>query len=258
MRIQGRFAGRICLLVCSGAMAASASSAPAQDARAEAFLRGNRLYESGDFQGAIQAYEEILNEGRTAAELEYNLANAHLKAGEVAPAVLHYRRAIGLRPTYESALLNLGYARTLTQDVKAAESRSSRIGWVGKLRLGPGVAGGLLWFAATGFLVVAGVRTLRRRLPAWATAAQWGLAAFALLLAGALLFEWSQLEGRKEAVVMAEEAQVRAGPGADQTLSFRLHEGTEVEVLRAVPGWFEVKVSAELRGWIAADAVEAI
>jgi uncharacterized protein YgiM (DUF1202 family) len=84
------------------------------------------------------------------------------------------------------------------------------------------------------------------------------LVAFVLLLAGALLFEWSQLEGRKEAVVMAEEAQVRAGPGTDQTLSFRLHEGTEVEVLRTVTGWYEVKVSSELRGWIAASAVETI
>jgi tetratricopeptide (TPR) repeat protein len=252
------FRALVPFLVAGMALTLAPASMAAETSRGEAFLRGNRLYESGDFRGAIQAYQEILDGGRTAAELEYNLGNAHLKAGDVGPAVLHYRRAVGLRPTYESALQNLSYARTLTQDVKEAQPKSNRLGWVGKFRLGPGLASALLWMATAGFLVVAGVRIVRRRIPGWATVTQWGLAAFALLCAGALLFEWSQLEGRQDAVVMAKEAQVRAGPGADQTLSFRLHEGTEVEVLRSVTGWYEVKVSSELRGWIAADAVEVI
>ena len=62
----------------------------------------------------------------------------------------------------------------------------------------------------------------------------------------ALIFEWSELEGKHEGVVVVSEVDVRSGPAETYTVSFRLHEGTEVEMIRKSSGWHEVKVSDRL------------
>ncbi|HET9233056.1 MAG TPA: tetratricopeptide repeat protein [Candidatus Eisenbacteria bacterium] len=232
----------------------SAALEPAEDA----FRRGNQLYEAGDYAAAMEAYEAILNRGLAAPELEYNLGNAALKAGRIGLAVLHYRRALRLRPNYENAWVNLNYARSLTQDLKPEDSASKRPGWEAKLRLGPERAAFLLWLSA---LVLAGVASWRRLAtgaPPWLGGVQWVAAGVMLLLVAALLFERSQARGGREGVVLAEETEVRVGPSPDQTVSFRLHQGTEVDILRSVPGWIDVKVSSELEGWVPENTLEPI
>ena len=230
----------------------------ADPAATEAFLRGNKLYQSGDYAGALSAYEELVNRGLTAPELEYNLGNAALKSGKIGLAVLHYRRALARRPNYESAWINLSYARTLTQDVKSEAPPSQRQGWTARLRLGPGRAGFLLFAAVTVFCGLAAWRRVGSRGPAWLSGAQWTVAAVTLLLVAAMVFEWSQLSRRKEGVILAEETEVRTGPTPEQTVSFRLHQGTEVDILRSVPGWIDVRVSPELEGWVPETALEPI
>jgi tetratricopeptide (TPR) repeat protein len=224
----------------------------------DAFLRGNTLYQSGDYAGAMGAYQEVLNRGWTAPELEYNLANAALKAGKVGEAILHYRRALRLRPNYENAFVNLNYARSLTQDLKADATPAATQGRLSKLRLGPARAALLLWLSVFLLAALGAWRRSGKRVPGWWSGAQWTTAALALLLTAALVFEWSQLQKRKEGVILAEETEVRVGPSPQQTVSFRLHQGTEVDILRRVPGWIDVKVSSELEGWVPETTVQPI
>jgi len=233
-------------------------SAHADDAAQDAFRRGNQLYQSGDYAGALNAYQEVASRGLTAPELEYNLGNAALKSGQIGLAVLHYRRALAQRPNYESAWINLNYARSLTQDVKSEAPPAQHQGWSARLRLGAGRAGFLLFAAVAVFLGLAAWRRVGTGTPAWLSAVQWSVAAVALLLVAALVFEWSQLSRGKEGVVLAEETEVRAGPSPDQTVSFRLHQGTEVDILRFVPGWIDVRVSPELEGWVPETALQPI
>ena len=235
-----------------------AQASRADSAATEAFQRGNRLYQAGDYPGALKAYEEVISGGLTAPELEYNLGNAALKTGKIGLAVLHYRRALALRPNYESAWSNLNYTRSLTQDVKSEAPPSQRQGWTARLRLGPGRAGFLLFAAVTVFCGLAAWRRVGSRGPAWLSGAQWTVAAVTLLLVAAMVFEWSQLSRRKEGVILAEETEVRTGPTPEQTVSFRLHQGTEVDILRSVPGWIDVRVSPELEGWVPETALEPI
>lgn len=239
-------------------LAAVPGAARAESSATEAFLHGNDLYRQGDFAGAAAAYEGVIASGITSPELEYNLGNAYLKAGKLAPAILHYRRAIKMRPRYESALLNLNYARSLTQDVKPDDQSTDRMAWIGRLRLGPGRAAGLCVLAVAGFLILAALRLRWLATRPWVGVLQAVLGVVALLLAGAVLFEWSEYHGHPEGVVAPAEVEVRAGPGTTYTVSFRLHEGAEVELLRQSAGWREIKVSDRLQGWVPQKDVDAI
>lgn len=237
--------------------ALSATSAGAADPQ-EAYHEGNVLYQNGDFAGAVAAYEEVLAGGVTAPELEYNLANAYLKENQVGKAILHYRRALRLDPTSESARANIDYARSLTQDVKPEDSRNARWTWIRRFRLGPQTAAALLFLAFTGFCTMAGLRIWGWKRKAWTGVLQGTLGGLALLLAAALVFEWTEMEGHAEGVILASEVEVHAGPADTYTVSFRLHEGTEAELLRESEGWVEIRVSDRLQGWVRKDTLAAV
>jgi hypothetical protein len=202
----------------------------------------------------------VLEQGVSAAALEYNLANAHLKNGDTGLAILHYRRALKLDPTYESAAENIRYARSLTQDVKPQEETTpERWSWLARLRLGPQLASAWVFFMFLAFATAAALRLyVRRRGLVWVSILLGVFGAATLLLGAALLFEWNELEGTREAVVVRSEVVVHSGPSETYTVSFRLHEGTEVELIRRSSGWREIKVSDRLQGWVPDDAVEPI
>jgi tetratricopeptide (TPR) repeat protein len=243
----------VCLLL----LVRAAGAAPPPGA-AEAFLEGNRYYADNDFAGAAAAYETVLALGVTAPALEYNLGNACLKSGRRGDAVLHYRRALKLDPAFESARTNLDYARASAQDVVPETSEGTRFDWVGRVRLGPEAAARSVFLAATAFFLVAGLRLLGWRGRTGAAVLQGVLGAAVLLLAAALLFEWTELTGKHEGVVTVSEVDVRSGPAETYTVSFKLHEGTEVEIVRKRSGWQEVKVSDRLQGWVPEEVLAGI
>lgn len=239
------------LVVASGAVAAPPGVAENWDA-------GNQAYRDGNFAAAAEAYAAIRATGVTAPELEFNLGNAYLKEGDLGPAILHYRRALRLDPGYADARENLGYARNLTRDAKPEERRESVWAPLTRLRLGVEAAAAGTVLALAGFLLVAAVRLVRGWNGFAAVLTQAAAGALVLLLGSALLFEWTELTGAAEGVIVAPVVEVRSGPAESYTVSFRLHPGTEVEVLRESGGWREIRVTDRLRGWAPNAAVTPI
>lgn len=226
---------------------------------AENFAEGNRRYVENDFAGAVAAYEAVVTLGVTAPILEYNLGNAYLKTGQNGLAILHYRRALKLEPRFEAAQANLAYVRASAQDiVTETATEPDRLRWLGSLRLGPQMAAMGMFTVFTLVLGLAGLRLRVLRGRVWPGVLQGALGTLFLLLGAALLFEWSELEGKHEGVVVVSEVEVRSGPAETYTVSFRLHEGTEVEIIRKSSGWHEVKVSDRLQGWVPEDIVAEI
>lgn len=231
--------------------------APVPETVAASYRDGNVAYEAGDYSGAVAAYRSAIDEGYTAPELEYNLGNAHLKNGDLGWAILHYRRALKLRPGYESATANLEYARSLLQGVET-ERPAVELRWLERLRLGLDRATAALVLAGFLFAALSAVRlVVRSRGLVWPVLQ--GVTAGLVLLSGAaFLFEFAEARGENEGVVVADEVDVRSGPAETQTVSFRLSEGIEVELGRTAEGWREVRVSDGLEGWAPVEAVPSI
>jgi len=56
------------------------------------------------YTDAILLYEEILSQEYVSAEIHYNLGNAYFKAGQIAPSILNYERA--LKPPRRMTIFN--------------------------------------------------------------------------------------------------------------------------------------------------------
>ena len=238
--------------------AVEASSATSQGV-AEAWLAGNRLYEEQDYAGAAKAYLRVIEHGFTAPELEYNLANALLKSDQLGRAVLHYKRALFLKPSFKDARHNLHYARSLTSDVKPDPSQESGLlSFLSRFGLGATQASWACVICAVLFTLASSLRRLFWPDKAASLVLQ-GMSGFVFVLAVlALLFELNRSASYEEGVVLATQVNVLAGPGDGHTVNFRLHEGAELELLRQAGEWQEVKVSDGLQGWVASEAVAPV
>lgn len=237
-----------------------AGPAVAQD---EIVARGNAAYQEGDFAAAVEAYEAVLESGYRSAGLEYNLANAYFKSGELGRAILHWERAARLAPGDQDIQANLDLARSLTVDAVEPLPRfwlSSVVDWwIGLLP-----AGWLRAIVALGWIALSSgvvLRILARS--AWAPSVGRGLVVtgtlLVLLFAPAMLMRETGVGMPDEGIILADAVQVRSAPSADDDLTlFEIHEGTKVRIDQRTGEWLEVVLEDGKVGWVPAAVLEVI
>lgn len=235
----------------------------AVQAQDEIVARGNAAYQEGDFAAAVEAYQAVLESGYRSAGLEYNLANAYFKTGELGRALLHWERAQELAPGDQDIQANLDLARSLTVDAVEPLPRFWLLSvvdwWIGLLP-----AGWLRGIVAFGWLAVSGgivLRILSRAM--WAPTIGTSLVAVGglllLLFAPVMLIRETGVGLPEEAIILADAVRVQSAPSAEDNLTlFEIHEGTKVRVDQRTAEWLEVVLEDGKVGWVPAGVLEVI
>ena len=251
--------------VASAAQAPPASGAPSGTSSGDSpqalFDRAGSAYHEGRFDEAAKEYEAIVAQGIDDARVHYNLANAYFKLGRLGPAILEYERSLRLDPTDSEARDNLVLARGLLRD-KVTEPEMQYPVRVLKETLESVPAGTVaaaflvFWIAAwgvAGFVPVT-ASWVRRRLLGYAALA---LGLVAVTFGTALLYQMRQ-ETAGIGIVMADSVDVRSGPGEENTVLFKVHEGTRIELRHTLEAWTQVSLPNGLSGWVPRSAVEKV
>lgn len=238
----------------------SASAAAPQE---DFFLEGNRLYQEGNYRGALESYRRIEEAGFASGPLFYNMGNAHFKLAELGPAILYYERALRLMPGDDDLRANLELARSLTADdvLPLPGFLPFRVArwWV---YLFP--PSWLTWIVGVAYVTAMTALIVRVLRPSPAVA---GWARPVAALAGLVTLVFGLNLAARElglgdpprAVVMAEAADVQSAPSPDPSLKvFTVHEGTTVRIGRRAEGWAEVVLADGQVGWVRLDDLEQI
>lgn len=120
--LQKMYARRDARLVAQDDTAATPPAAVAPLEPADLLARGEALERTGDFDGALQVYRELLRLAPTALA-QVCAGNALYALQRASEAEGHYRAAIDLDPAYAAARLNLGNA--LIAQGRAQEAEKS-------------------------------------------------------------------------------------------------------------------------------------
>jgi len=231
---------------------------PAEDL----FDQGNRLYQAGQYQAALDKYSQIARRGQESSALYFNMGNCYYKSQDIGRAILFYERAQRLSPGDEDIQTNLGIAQLATADkierqpdfiltrlVRAYYHlfpRNLQVGLVLGLYLAA-MAGGIVW-----------VLTRGRLIGKWAGRVTVVLAVM-LLLAGASLAgrRWEDVH-RREAIILVPKVEVMSAPGAQSVEVFSLHAGAKVTLDRSSGDWVEIILPDRKSGWVKGEALEGI
>jgi hypothetical protein len=232
----------------------------------DTMLTAGQLYEAGQYGQAVQAYQQLADQGFADSALFYNLANAYFKQGDYGRAVLNYLRAERLDPRDPDVQANLELARAKTIDQFEVAEREDLLSnlsgasqaWLTANELAM-VALGSWILVVFLLLVMAGIKSDG----IWRRGVRTTLVVAAIVLVtgvSLLAIRWSVETDASAGVVVASEVAVTSGPGSQYVTEFTLHSGTEVELLETRGSWTRLALPGEerLEGWVPVADVEAV
>lgn len=226
------------------------------------FEKGNTLYNEGQYAEAIDAYGSILKTEDHSAEVYFNLANAHYKLNNIAPSIYYYEKALQLEPNDADIKNNLSFAKNMTIDAidVLPETGFSKLGkrithtftFDGWAKLAVAF---VFLFVMLFLTYYFSYSTVKKRLAFIASNVSLLLMVITLILA---FHKYGLDKNDKPAIVFAQEGKVKSEPNKRSEESFRLHEGTKVQVLDSVKNWNKIKLSDGKTGWISADDIKRL
>src|SRR5690606_7518806 len=184
----------------------------------------------------------------------FNLGNANYKLNHIAPSIYYYEKALQLNPNDKEIKNNIGFARNMTIDAIDV------IPEVGFSKFVNTISKSFTferWAMISIALVVLFVilfltyyfanASIKKRLAFIGSMTSIVLACCALSFA---FHNYHALLKDQPAIVFAQESQVKSEPNLRSSESFKLHEGTKVQVLDTVNNWKKIKLADGKIGWI--------
>ncbi|MFR9661464.1 MAG: competence protein [Rikenellaceae bacterium] len=249
----------ICLTILSLLALVAAS---AQQSSAEIWNRANTAYINGNYEGAVELYEQILEGGEFSSTLYYNLGNGYFKQNILGKALLNYYKAQALDPTDTDILHNIGVAEGMTKDRVEELPRFVLSDWSAMVRGKLSCRG---WSVLSLLMLALMLGALMLYLLASRMMLRKG--GFYISLLSLLLFVIStsyalrsrdEMLDRHYGVVMSRSLPVKSSPSVAATDLFILHEGTRVRLKSEVEGWREVLLSDGKKGWVVESNISEI
>jgi tetratricopeptide (TPR) repeat protein len=211
------------------------------------------------FRQAQRLFSRVSEGEADNPELLTNLGNAALQAEDLGVAVLAYRRALVLDPSFPRAVQNLEHARTLLPEwvpkPEAGGLLDSFFFWHRTLSRAERSRGAAFAFLAMGLLVAGAIRL---RQPAMRNAAVIPALIWLVLIASvAVDFNAGSLE---DAVVTVDETVARAADSAlaPSTLPAPLPAGVEVRILEKRGRWLRVHLANGRDAWVAESSLTPV
>jgi hypothetical protein len=226
------------------------------------FEKGNVLYQKGQYEQAIQAYESVLDSRQQSADLYFNLGNCYYKLNKVAPSIYNYEKALVLAPEDADIANNLKFAQKLTID------EVKEVPKVGFAKLLHDFTGMYHYNTWAWISIVFGLMFLGFFIGYYFSLAAvlkriffFGLFVWVLFLlvsVGAAIFERNHFVTDRPAIVFAEVTEVKSEPQKASPATFILHEGTKVFVKEILGKWKKIELTDGTEGWIESGAIREV
>lgn len=213
------------------------------------------------FRAAAQQFESIVANGVTNGQLEYNLGNCHLQAGNVGQAMLHYRRAERMMPRDPLLADNIEVAksRCLTHIASSRKSAFLRTLFVWHYQATDTgrVRAALIFYFVFWFLLTLRLLIRKRMVSVFAVIS-------ALIAASAIgsvaLTRWVD-RSSPAGVVTAMDVAVYKGDSTGYQRQFEepLQPGVEfIRRKKTAGGWWNIELPDGTTGWIESSQAELV
>lgn len=225
-----------------------------QETPSARFDKGVTLFTAGNFNEALNVWNDLYNTGYRSANLEYNIGNAYFKLNNIPGAILFYERASLLNPADENINYNLQIARSLTVDRFQEIPELFFMKWYNFVSL---ILSSNKWavISLSSFVLCLMFLSIyiysskyRHKVIGF-----WLALALLIISFSGLAFTLrnkSLIYNSHRAIIFSPVVSGKSSPDASGTDLFVLHEGTRVTIEDEVGEWCEVRLSDGNKGWI--------
>lgn len=217
----------------------------------ETFARAHKLYQEGDWEGALNAYNSIEPKGKG---VWYNMGNCHYQLKDYPRAIVCWKRSQPGATSVECDDIACNVGCALDKCGAIQQPPSYLYSMLAALSSGlPYVVWQILFLIAWFVLFIfwfKGERYARR-------VSIMLISLFLSFVFGILLFVSYQTSERLCAIVINRGCDVYSGPHEKFDVIDTVEQGEELIIQQKRPDWYKVK-SIRSSGWIPANQVEVI
>lgn len=233
----------------------------AQD-KEQLFNTANKAYNKGEYQKAIQIYEQILEGETHGAALYFNLANAHYKLNHIAPSIFYYEKALLLDPHDSEIQNNLNFAKNMTIDaiesIPTNELSQFKNRWMQLLKIDQWAyisIGSIILFVLLFLFYYRSNHPKQKRIAFISSLGLLGICIFAIIMAFVLQAQESK---NRPAILFKTEVSVQSEPNLRSESIFRLHEGTKFYILDQFDIWKKIQLKNGQTGWVLSEDIKEV
>ena len=222
------------------------------------FQKATEAYNKGEYQKAIDLYDDILKNNKHSAALYFNLGNCHYKLDEIGPSIYYYEKALLLQPNDQEIKNNLSFAQNMKLDAieEMPKTAMTRLHDSVVLALTPDQWGylaiGMILLFVLGFIIYYILYSATYKRIAF-------IAANTALVISIFSVVMGYLGNRNQnaqnpAIVFEREVVVTSEPNQRSEKVFALHEGTKINVLESLENWSKIRIADGQTGWIPSES----
>lgn len=224
--------------------------------------RGNEFYQAKNYNKAIEAYENLAEQGYEGTELFYNLGNAYYRVGKLGFAILYYEKALKLSPSDEDAQHNLALANLQTADKIETLPRFFLFQWWESLLAFFSVSGWTIFAYIIYILLLTAliVYTFTRN-PLVQRYSVYGSFVIIAILAVAITILTVNVNREnkvKRGIVVEQTVTAKLSPDDKSSDAFVIHEGLKVNIEDRVSNWLKVRLEDGKIGWLTRENIRVI
>jgi tetratricopeptide (TPR) repeat protein len=226
------------------------------------FLEGNKFFQNKEYEKAIAAYEQLVNEGYEGTALYFNLGNAYYRTGKIGFAILFYEKALRLSPGDDDAAYNLTLANLRIIDRVESFPRFFLFEWWENLLSLFSISGWTVAAYVFYFLLLASVgyyfftgNPFHQKLILIS-----GILSLVLLIitSALLIIKLNRELNVSSGVIVEQSVNVKLSPDYKSNDAFIIHEGFKVIVEDEVDNWVRIKLPDGKVGWMPKEDLKVI
>jgi len=206
------------------------------------FRQANEAYSREEFADAIELYQQCLAEAQSGA-LHYNLGNTYYQTNNIGPAVLHYEKALALRPNDPDARANLHFIRESSQLPEPETGLAHR--WAQALPLDI-----WCWLAAVGFWGSAALLLLPRMFDSLNTFTRILLFLSLLIMLSGIVALYGYKDKINQGVVLNSDTPLRVAPSDESPPTAYMQAGELAVIVKERQDFFFVNTQTGKSGWV--------
>ena len=227
------------------------------------FVVANEKYNSLDFVGAIEKYNELLKGGFHSSELYFNLGNAYYKLDSLAQSIYYYEKGLKYFPNDSSLIQNLAYLNNLTiDDIESLPEDivSKQLNYL------------LNYFSFNTWSIITIITAILSCVifllyflskSSIYKRTYFTIFILSFILTSSLLFVNFKIYNVQTTIefgiVYKDVIEVNFEPNEKSEVLFEIHEGTKVEVIENFDmDWLKIKLSNGQTGWVIKNQIKII
>lgn len=233
------------------------SSLLIEEGNQSVFEKANELYEKEQFSEALLSYKSVVEKGAKSENLYYNLANTYYKTGALGKSILYYEKTLKINPQNKSAFHNLRLANTKIEDKLEVLPDLIFTSWWKKLKylfsanIWAWIAISFAWFAVLSFGFYLFSKNLLFKKAAFSKFIVFGIVSLlSILIAG---IQSEKIFKTEEIVLINTSSYGKDAPSKNAGNQILFHEGTKLEVLDQVDGFYKVINTEGITVWVSLE-----